>query len=63
LEIVEEIRIRDAERLELEIAGGGLEAGKPKLLGNAPKPTPFTKPKRAAQPLNEEAKIATEATG
>jgi glutathione-regulated potassium-efflux system protein KefB len=62
LEIVEEIRTRDAERFELEIAGGGLEAGKTKLLGNAPKPTPFTKPKRAAQPLNEGAKIATEAT-
>ena len=64
LEIAEEIRMRDAERFELEIAGGGsLEAAKAKLLGNAPKPTPFTKPKRAAQPLNEEAKIATEATG
>ncbi|MGR4877207.1 monovalent cation:proton antiporter-2 (CPA2) family protein [Pseudoxanthomonas sp. LARHCG66] len=54
-----EIRRRDAERLELEIAGGDLRSGIPALYGNArpakPTPTPFTKPKREARALNEEA--------
>lgn len=55
-----EIRRRDAERFELEIAGGGdLRSGIPALYGNAkpakPTPTPFTKPKREAKALNEEA--------
>ena len=54
-----EIRRRDAERLELEIAGGDLRSGIPALYGNAkhtkPTPTPFTKPKREAKALNEEA--------
>jgi len=55
-----EIRRRDAERLELEIAGGGdLKSGIPALYGNnkpaKPTPTPFTKPKREAKALNEEA--------
>ena len=55
-----EIRRRDAERLELEIAGGGdLKSGIPALYGNAnpakPTPTPFTKPKREAKALNQEA--------
>ena len=57
--IAEEIRRRDAERLELEIAGGDLRSGIPALYGNAkhtkPTPTPFTKPKREAKALNEEA--------
>jgi len=54
-----EIRRRDAERLELEIAGGDLRSGIPAVYGNAkptkPTPTPFTKPKREAKALNEEA--------
>jgi glutathione-regulated potassium-efflux system protein KefB len=55
-----EIRRRDAERFELEIAGGGdLRSGIPALYGNnkpaKPTPTPFTKPKREAKALNEEA--------
>ncbi|CAN7346132.1 monovalent cation:proton antiporter-2 (CPA2) family protein [Pseudoxanthomonas sp. LjRoot143] len=59
-EIAEEIRRRDAERFELEIAGGGdLRSGIPALYSNArpvkPTPTPFTKPKREAKALNEEA--------
>jgi len=59
-EIAEEIRRRDAERFQLEIAGGGsLEAAKATMRGNIPKPTPFTKPKRAAKPLNQEAAVAT----
>jgi glutathione-regulated potassium-efflux system protein KefB len=57
-EIATEIRKRDAERFELEIAGGGsLAAARQKL--HVPKPTPFTKPKRAALPLNEQAAAAT----
>jgi len=60
-EIAEEIRRSDAERFQLEIAGGGsLEAAKATMRGNIPKPTPFTKPKRAAQPLNQEAAVATQ---
>jgi glutathione-regulated potassium-efflux system protein KefB len=44
-EISQEIRRRDAERYALELAGG-LMAGADLVHGNAPKPTPFTKPKR-----------------
>jgi glutathione-regulated potassium-efflux system protein KefB len=59
-EISEQVRRRDAERFELELAGGGsLEAARAKLQGNVPKPTPFTKPKRAAQALNAQAEVAT----
>jgi len=54
-----EIRRRDAERFELEMAGGDLKSGIPALYGNAkptkPTPTPFTRPKREAKALNEEA--------
>lgn len=61
MNIAEEIRQRDAERFQLELAGGAsLEAARETLLGNAPKPTPFTKPKRAAQPLNEQAAVAAQ---
>jgi len=52
-EIAAGVRRRDAERFELEL-GQGLGAGLDKLLGNVPKPTPFTQPKRDAQLLNEE---------
>ena len=45
-EISQEIRRRDAERYALELAGGGLGAGNDLLLGNIPKPTPFTTPKK-----------------
>jgi glutathione-regulated potassium-efflux system protein KefB len=45
-EISQEIRRRDAERYELELAGG-LMAGADLVHGNAPKPTPYTTPKRA----------------
>jgi glutathione-regulated potassium-efflux system protein KefB len=64
LNIAEEIRARDAERFQLELAGGGrLEAAREKLHRNVPKPTPFTKPKRAAQPLNEPAAAVTRESG
>jgi glutathione-regulated potassium-efflux system protein KefB len=42
--IAAEVRRRDGERLQLEIAGG-LAAGATMIQGNAPKPTPFTPPK------------------
>lgn len=45
-EIVADIRRRDAERFELEAAGGGLAAGAGLLLGNKMKPTPLTPPRR-----------------
>jgi glutathione-regulated potassium-efflux system protein KefB len=54
-ETVLEVRRRDAERLELEVAGG-IGAGKNLLLGNVPKPTPFTQPTRESQALNDEAR-------
>ncbi|MET0893414.1 MAG: monovalent cation:proton antiporter-2 (CPA2) family protein [Pseudoxanthomonas sp.] len=57
--IATEIRRRDAERFELEMAGGGLKAGAGMMHTNtgpraAPKPTPFTTPRREGQALNEE---------
>jgi glutathione-regulated potassium-efflux system protein KefB len=51
--IAAEVRRRDGERLQLEIAGG-LAAGTAMIQGNAPKPTPFTPPKAASQALSEE---------
>jgi glutathione-regulated potassium-efflux system protein KefB len=59
-EIAVDIRRRDAERVALELSGG-LRSGVDLLYGNAPKPTPFTQPKREGQPLNQE--TATVATG
>ena len=54
--IAEEIRRRDAERFELEMAGGSLRAGASSMYNNTvPKPTPFTTPKRESKALNEEA--------
>jgi glutathione-regulated potassium-efflux system protein KefB len=54
--IASEIRRRDAERFELEMAAGDVRAGIPLMLGNAPKPTPtpFTTPKREGQALSKE---------
>jgi len=51
--IAADIRRRDAERLQLEIAGG-LAAGAALIHGNVPRPTPFTAPKKAPQALSEE---------
>ncbi|HVJ36267.1 MAG TPA: monovalent cation:proton antiporter-2 (CPA2) family protein [Stenotrophomonas sp.] len=53
--IATEIRRRDAERFELEMAGGNLMDGARMMYGNqpgAPKPTPFTPPKRRSRTLN-----------
>ncbi|ATB48412.1 monovalent cation:proton antiporter-2 (CPA2) family protein [Corallococcus macrosporus] len=62
LEIVEEVRRRDAERVQLELAGG-LAAGTRLLIGNlvpGPTPTPFTPPRKAATPLTPETAEATQ---
>lgn len=55
-ETIEDVRERDAERFELQLAGG-IEAGRALMRNNTvtPQPTPFTKPRREAQALNEEA--------
>jgi glutathione-regulated potassium-efflux system protein KefB len=52
-EIGQRLRDRDAERVTLEVAGG-LMAGRVLIQGNAPRPTPYTQPKRPARPLSEE---------
>ena len=55
-EIVDEVRRRDAERVQLELAEGVM-AGTRMMIGNVapgPTPTPFTPPRQAAQPLTEE---------
>jgi glutathione-regulated potassium-efflux system protein KefB len=52
-QVAEEVRRRDNERFEAEIAGG-LAAGAALIRGNLPKPTPFTTPRQAPQPLSAE---------
>lgn len=62
LQIAEEVRRRDAERVELELAEG-LTAGTAMLFGNlraGPTPTPFTRPRQAATPLTPETAAATQ---
>jgi glutathione-regulated potassium-efflux system protein KefB len=55
-ETIEEVRDRDAERFELQLAGG-IGAGQGLWRNNTttPKPEPFTKPRREGEALNEEA--------
>ncbi|MGD9814247.1 MAG: monovalent cation:proton antiporter-2 (CPA2) family protein [Hyphomonadaceae bacterium] len=55
-ETLEEVRERDAERFELQLAGG-IAAGRALMRNNTmtPQPTPFTVPRRGAKALNEEA--------
>jgi glutathione-regulated potassium-efflux system protein KefB len=53
-EILAEVRQRDLERLELQIAGG-MFAGAGLLKGNIPVPAPLTQPKRAGRAMNPEA--------
>ncbi len=49
-DIAADIRRRDAERFELEIAGGGLKAGATLLIGNKMRQTPLVQPKRTVSP-------------
>ena len=58
-EISLDVRRRDAERFQLELAGGS-GAGKSLMLGNIAKPTPFTAPSREARALSEETAIVTQ---
>lgn len=64
-ETLEDVRDRDAARLELQIAGG-LAAGRTLMRGNmaTPEPAPLTVPRREPKALNEEAAdaIGEEAT-
>ncbi|MCX8568292.1 monovalent cation:proton antiporter-2 (CPA2) family protein [Aminobacter sp. MET-1] len=55
-EVIEEVRVRDAARLDLQIAGD-IQSGGDYLQGNIPEPvpTPLTQPRRSAKALNEEA--------
>jgi glutathione-regulated potassium-efflux system protein KefB len=57
-EVAVEIRRRDSERFELEIAAQDARAGIPLLFGNAtphvPVPTPFTTPQRESKVLNSD---------
>jgi glutathione-regulated potassium-efflux system protein KefB len=55
-ETIEDVRERDAERFELQLAGG-IAAGRALWRNNTqtPQPTPFTKPRREGRALNEEA--------
>ncbi|HVZ14797.1 MAG TPA: monovalent cation:proton antiporter-2 (CPA2) family protein, partial [Bauldia sp.] len=50
------VRARDAERLQLQIAGG-LAAGRNLTIKNEPQPAPLTPPKREARPLTEETAV------
>ena len=58
-ETIEDVRRRDAERLEMQICGG-LEAGKTLLRGNlvTPEPAPLTGPRREGTALNDAAAAA-----
>lgn len=49
-----DIRRRDRERFELEVASGSTESGRHLQLGNLPKPTPLLEPKRESKILNPE---------
>ncbi|TDK26134.1 potassium transporter [Luteimonas aestuarii] len=55
-EIAAQVRKLDAERFELEMASNDVRAGIPMLLNNtggvAPKPTPFTTPRREGRALH-----------
>ena len=52
---VADVRRRDEQRLEAQIAGG-LTAGRSLLRGNmpTPEPEPYIKPRREGQPLSQE---------
>ena len=47
-EVLEDVRRRDVERLDLQVAGD-MHSGKSLINGNAPIPTPLTRPKRQGQ--------------
>ncbi|MGH6860996.1 MAG: NAD-binding protein, partial [Phyllobacterium sp.] len=52
-EIIQDIRRRDTERLDLQLAGD-IHAGNDLMKGNMPVPGPLIKPRQAGRALNEE---------
>lgn len=58
-EIAEDIRRRDAERLQLQLAGD-IQSGLKLMHGGRWTPAPLTRPKKAGKALNEEAADAIE---
>lgn len=52
-DIIDNVRRRDAERFEMQVAGG-IYAGSTLLQRNAPVPTPLSTPRRAGRGLSEE---------
>ena len=61
-EVAEDIRRRDAERLQLQMAGTPV-SGINLMHGNRWQPTPLTQPQREGRALNEEAADAIEQAG
>ena len=59
-ETIEAVRTRDAERLQLQIAGGLTAGGRIVPVRNEPQPTPLVPPKRGARPLNEETAVVAD---
>lgn len=51
-QITAEVRRRDAERLDLQVAGG-IYAGGDLMIGNAPRPGPLTKPRQPGKVIGE----------
>lgn len=52
-EVMADVRRRDEERFELQLAASDVTAGNSLILGNAPKPTPLTTPKRPGQVIGD----------
>ncbi len=52
-EVIEDVRRRDAARLEAQMAGG-LQAGRGFFKGNLPVPTPLAPPKRPGRAMTGE---------
>ena len=52
-ELIGNVRARDAERFELQVAGG-IHAGTSLIKGNAPVPTPLSTPRQPGRALSEE---------
>ncbi len=51
-----EIRQRDMNRFQLELAAGTTEAGRRLMLGNITRPAPLVEPQQESEPINPEAK-------
>lgn len=60
-DIVRDIRQRDEDRLDLQLAGG-IHAGNDLMKGNMPVPGPLIKPRQPGRPLNKETASVLPAT-